>query len=144
MITSDLNQLELLEFTAREDSRQHCRVNFPLLGTLGTQNTAAVYFELEPGHNVGRHTDSAEEVLVILEGEAEASIGEETARVSKGTLAVVPEMVPHDVKNIGTTTLKVLGIFGGANHIVATFDQGWLPEGERVVSTAAVAAQQEA
>ncbi len=138
MITANLNQLELLEFTAKEDPKQHCKVTFPVLGTHGSQKIASVYFELEPGDNVGRHTDSAEELLLIMEGEVEASIGDEIAIMSAGSLAVVPTMVPHDVKNIGTTTVRVLGVFGGENHIIATFDKGWLPEGEKVVSTAAV------
>ncbi len=138
MITANLHQLQLAAFTAKEDAKQCCRVTFPLLGAHGTDNSATVYFELEPGNRVGRHTDSAEEILLILEGEVEASIGEEIANASAGTLLVVPKLTPHDVRNIGDTKAKVLGFFGGANHIVATFDHGWLPEGEKVVSTAAV------
>jgi len=141
MITADLNNLDLFEFTAQEDPKQHCKVTFPLLGAHGTKDTATVYFELEPGDSVGRHTDSAEELLLIMEGQVEAFVGEERVEAHAGHLLVVPKMVPHDVKNIGDTRAKVLGFFGGANHIVATFDQGWLPEGENVVSTAAVTQQ---
>jgi len=138
MLTVDLNQLDLNEFTAQNDARQRCKVTFPLLGVHGSQDTAAVYFELAPGDHLGRHTDSAEEVLVILAGEVEASVGEETAPLRSGQIAVVPKMLPHDVRNVGSTPAKVLGVFGGANHIVASFEQGWQPDGNQVVDTAAM------
>ncbi|MDX1420181.1 MAG: cupin domain-containing protein [Rubricoccaceae bacterium] len=139
MITANLDTLDLMDMTAADDPDQACRVTFPLLGTHGTEATAAVYFELEPGKNVGRHTDSAEEVLVVLQGEVRASVGDETVEVGAGSLLVVPTMAPHDVTNIGDETAKVLGVFGGANHIVATFDHGWGPDRMDVVGTRALA-----
>lgn len=138
MLTANLNDLDLMEMAAADDPNQQCRVTFPLLGTHGTEETATVYFELAPGKNVGRHTDSAEEVLVILQGDVRASIGEETVEAGAGSLLVVPTMVPHDVTNIGGETAKVLGVFGGANHIVASFDHGWGPERMAVVGTRAM------
>ncbi len=135
MLTANLNELDLMDMTAQDDPGQQCRVTFPLLGTHGTKETATVYFELDPGKNVGRHTDSAEEVLVILQGDVRASIGEETVETGAGSLLIVPTMVPHDVTNIGDETAKVLGVFGGANHIVAIFDHGWGPERLDVVGT---------
>lgn len=95
-----------------------------------------VYFEIEPGDHLGRHTDSAEELLLILEGEMEVTIGDEKSAASKGTIALVPPMVPHDLRNIGTSKAKVLGFFGGANNIVATFDEVWLPTNSNTVNTA--------
>jgi hypothetical protein len=47
-------------------------------------------------------------------------------------------MVPHDVTNVGDGTARVLGVFGGANHIVATFDHGWGPDRMAVVGTKAM------
>lgn len=142
MTTVNLNALELAEFTGKFDSQQHCRSTFPMLGAHGTQHSATVYFELEPGKKLGRHTDSAEELLLILEGTVEVSIGDEKGILNKGELALVPVMVPHNLHNIGTSKAKVLGFFGGANHIVATFDQTWLPLDSNSVNTAQVFAQQ--
>ena len=136
MITANLNELELNEFQAKNDERQHCKATFPLIGAHGTEQSATVYFELEPGDNLGRHTDSAEELLLILDGEVEVTVGDETGRLSKNEVAVVPVMVPHDLKNIGTEKARVLGFFGGANNIVATFDNVWLPAESNVVDTA--------
>lgn len=138
MTTVNLNQLELTEFTGKDNPKQHCRATFPMLGAHGTQSSATVYFELEPGDELGRHTDSAEELLLILDGEVEVSVGEEKGKASQGTIALVPKMVPHDLRNIGSKTARILGFFGGANNIIATFDEVWLPTHSNMVDTAQV------
>lgn len=137
MITANLHHLELHETWTENDPTQHCRSTFPLVGALGSENSALVYFELAPGDHLGRHTDSAEEVLLILAGAVEVSVGEETGRLSQGEIALVPTMVPHDLRNVGDETAKVLGFFGSPN-IVATFDEVWLPDNTRVIDTAAM------
>src|SRR5690606_21873928 len=136
MKTVNLNQLELNEFVGKHNLRQHCKATFPLVGAHGSRDLATVYFEIAPGDNLGAHTDSAEELLVILEGEAEIVVDREARQVTEGAIALVPKMVPHDVVNTGSTTLKVLGVFGGANNIIATFEQEWLPTHSNVVDTA--------
>lgn len=136
MTTVDLNQIELNEFIGKEDRNQHCKATFPLIGAHGSRDLATVYFELEPGDSLGRHTDSAEELLVVLEGELMAGIGGNYAPLKKDSLALVPKMVPHNLRNTGSTTARVLGVFGGANNIVATFDKAMLPTNSNVVDTA--------
>lgn len=138
MITANLNTIDLFENRGKYTPSQHCRSNFPLLGAMGTETSCAVYFELAPGDHLGQHTDSAEEVLLILAGSVEVSVGEEKGQLSQGELAVVPIMVPHNLRNVGQETAKVLGFFGSPN-IVATFDEEWLPADSRVVDTAAMA-----
>lgn len=138
MTTVNLNTLDLNEFTAADDPKQQCRATFPMLGAHGTAHSATVYFELEPGCNLGMHTDSAEELLLVLDGDVDITIGRERAAATAGTIALVPEMVPHDIRNIGSTRARVLGFFGGANNIVATFDSMWLPAGSHVVDTAQI------
>ncbi|NBC83712.1 MAG: cupin domain-containing protein [Bacteroidetes bacterium] len=136
MTTASLNNIELNELTAVNDAKQHCKATFPLIGAHGSKQLATVYFEIEPGDNLGSHTDSAEELLVILDGHLEATIGQEKGEVRKGEIVLVPEMVPHDFKNIGSTKARILGVFGGVNNIVATFDKDWLPLHTNVVDTA--------
>ncbi|MEZ4811176.1 MAG: cupin domain-containing protein [Allomuricauda sp.] len=135
MTTVNVNEIELNEFIGKEDKKQHCKATFPLVGVHGSKQLATVYFELEPGDNLGRHTDSAEELLIILEGTVEAAVGKEAIEAKAGGLVLVPEMVPHDLKNTGTITAKVLGVFGGANNIVATFDKAMLPTESNIVDT---------
>ena len=135
MLTVDLKQHDLNEFFGKEDRSQHIKATFPLLGAHGSKDLATVYFEIQPGDHLGRHTDSAEELLFIIEGDVEIEIGGEKAKAGQKCIALVPEMVPHDVFNIGNTPAKVMGFFGGANHIVATFEQELIPIETKVVDT---------
>ena len=134
MIGVQISELELMEAWYEEDPTMRVRVNFPFFVGNETMSTAAVYFELEPGYRLGSHTDSAEEILLILEGEAEVSLGDEQGRLSAGEVALVPAMVPHGLRNLGDETVRVLGFFS-SNVVVSTFDQPMMPFGQRVVGT---------
>ncbi|MAT98026.1 MAG: cupin [Anaerolineaceae bacterium] len=140
MITVDLNNLDLTEFSGKEKAGLHCLATFPLFGAHGSENSATVYFELEPGDALGWHTDSVEELLLILKGDVEVSVGEETGKLKEGQIALVPTMVRHNLRNIGSEKARVLGFFGSANF-VATFDEVWLPTNSNMVDTAAMVAQ---
>jgi quercetin dioxygenase-like cupin family protein len=142
MISAKIGELELLEGSYENDPTMRVKVNFPFYVGTGTKNSAVVYFELEPGHRLGTHTDSAEEILLILEGEAEATVGDEQGLVSAGDMAVVPAMVPHALRNAGDETVRVVGFFS-SNVIVSTFDQPMMPFGQRVVGTPPVLAEDE-
>ncbi len=135
----NLKTVELTEFIGKDDPRQHCLSTFPLFGAHGTKSTATVYFELEPGDSLGRHTDSAEELLLVLEGNLKAEIGNDAGNLSKGEIALIPKMVPHNLTNTGEQRARVLGIFGGANHIVATFEKAWSPTNSNIVDTSQLA-----
>jgi quercetin dioxygenase-like cupin family protein len=142
MISAKIDELELMEVSYEDDPSMRVNVNFPFYVGTGTKNTAIVYFELEPGYRLGSHTDSAEEILLILEGEAEATVGDEQGRVSAGDMAVVPAMVPHALRNVGDETVRVAGFFS-SNVVVSTFDRPLIPFGERVVGTPPVLAEDE-
>ncbi|HZG63410.1 MAG TPA: cupin domain-containing protein [Rubrobacteraceae bacterium] len=134
MVGARIDELELLEVWYEEDPTMRVRVNFPFFVGNGTMSTAVVYFELDPGHRLGTHTDSAEEILLILEGEAEISLGDEQGRFSAGEMALVPAMVPHGLRNVGDETVRVVGFFS-SNVVMSTFDQPMMPFGQRVVGT---------
>jgi quercetin dioxygenase-like cupin family protein len=118
----------------RADETNVVRAAWPLSRETGSRSTAAVYFELDPGMRLGAHTDSAEEVLVVLAGEVEVVVGDERRRVGAGGLAVVPAEVPHDVIGAGPGTARVAGVFS-ASTIVSVFDDEWVPYGTRVLGT---------
>jgi quercetin dioxygenase-like cupin family protein len=131
MLTLNLNELDLMEEVSDLDPRDSLRYAFPLSSAEGTAATAAVYFELEPGRRLSRHTDSAEEVLLVLEGTAEASVGAERATVGAGGMVVVPAMQPHEVTNAGDGRLRVVGFFASST-VVSTFDAPATEGGEQV------------
>ena len=142
MIAEKIEDLELLEVWYENDPTMRLKVNFPFFLGTGTKNTAVVYFEIEPGYRLGTHTDSAEEILLILEGEAEVYLEEEQGRLSAGEMALVPAMVPHGMRNVGEERVRVVGFFS-SNVIVSTFDQPMMPFGQRVVGTPPVLAEDE-
>ena len=134
MIAERIEELELVEVWYENDPTMRLKVNFPFFLGTGTKSTAVVYFEIEPRHRLGTHTDSAEEILLILQGEAEVSLGDERGRLSAGEMALVPAMVPHALRNVGDETVRVAGFFS-SNVVVSTCDQPMMPFDQRVVGS---------
>jgi quercetin dioxygenase-like cupin family protein len=134
MHTVQTRQLELLPAHHRDDPSNVVRAAWPVHRGTGSHSSAAVYFELERDMRLGRHTDSAEEVLVVLAGEVDVIVGDERRRLPAGGVAVVPAEVPHDVVGAGDDTARVTGVFPSST-IVSVFDDEWLPYGTRVLGT---------
>lgn len=135
MIAVDLHKLELQEEWNEQDSRERLRSAFALYRGVGSEHSTVVYFELEPGGAVSTHTDSAEEVVLILEGTVQVTLGDEQGELSAGELALVPAMVPHSVRNLGRETARAVGFFTSA-RVISTFEQPLMPSGLRVFDTA--------
>jgi quercetin dioxygenase-like cupin family protein len=125
VITVDLDVFELAP------ARPGLRVGFPLHSATGTATTSSVLFELDPGAELPMHTDSAEELLVVLNGTAEARVGDEVARMATHEVALVPPMAPHQLRNIGDDVLRVFGTFSSST-VVSTFERPFEPDGPRV------------
>ncbi len=131
MIPAKPNELELLKFWQESDPLAGIRINFPVDAQTGAASSAAVYFEVEPAQHIGTHTHSAEEILFVLAGEGEASVGDETGRLAAGEAAVVPALAAHDIRNTGDGPLRVLGFFSSST-VVATFDHPPVEGGPQV------------
>lgn len=134
MITSNLNSLHLLECWFENDSTTRQKTAFPLYKSTGTKNLSVVYFEIEPGNSLGTHTDSAEEIILVLEGKAEATVNDEKGQLSKGEMALIPTNVPHNVRNIGSEMLKVVGFFSSPT-VQSTFMETLMPVNQKTVGT---------
>jgi quercetin dioxygenase-like cupin family protein len=134
MLAVQLADRDLVEVSSETDDTRRLRFDFPISSIAGAASTAVVYFELEPGEHTGMHTDSAEEIVLILSGRAEAIVGDERGELSVGGLGLVPALVPHDVRNIGEETLRVAGFFSSGT-VVSVFDDPMMPAGKRVVGT---------
>ena len=139
MLTARTTELELAQGWFDSDP-EHARVQvaFPINKWAGSRDSAVVYFEVEPGDRLPRHTDSAEEILYFVAGEAEAEVGDERGRVGAGDLAVIPAMVPHGLVNVGTETVRVVGFFS-ESEIISSFDEPVQPFGIAVLNQGAPA-----
>jgi quercetin dioxygenase-like cupin family protein len=126
MIAFDLDNFELVP------TAPGLRVSFPIHSATGSASTATVLFELDPGAELAMHQDSAEELLIIVQGTAEARVGDEVGRLETHQVGLVPPMVPHGLRNIGDDVLRVLGTFS-ASTVVSTFEQPFEEGGPDVV-----------
>ena len=131
MLTFNTHTEELIDVASEIEPDRRVRVGFPTHSARGAASSATVLFQLEPGARLGRHTDSAEELLLVLEGAGEASVGDETGRLAAGEAALVPAMLPHDIRNAGDGPLRVLGFFSSST-VVATFDHPPVEGGPQV------------
>ena len=126
MYTFDLDDYELIP------TAPGLRVSFPLHSATGTASTATVLFELDPGAELFTHQDSAEELLIVVQGTAEARVGDEIGRLEAHQVALVPPMAPHGLRNVGDDVLRVLGTFS-ASTVVSTFERPFQEDGPQVV-----------
>jgi quercetin dioxygenase-like cupin family protein len=136
VLALQVDQLALKDYSCEADPTLRGRLTLPMHTGNGAASCAVIYFEHEPGEHHGRHTDSAEEVVLVLEGEAEVTAGDEEMRLTAGALALVPATVPHDIRNVGQSTLRVVGFFSSA-AVISHFDEILLPFGESMLTLGA-------
>jgi quercetin dioxygenase-like cupin family protein len=125
MLTFDFDHLELPE------RGPGLRATFPISSAQGTADLAVVVMEIEPGGMLLEHTDSAEELLFVVEGEVEASVGDEIGTLAAGQAAVVPALAAHGLRNLSDRRARLLGVFASSTN-VAVFTDPIGPNGEQV------------
>ena len=86
--------------------------------------------EVAPGCKLPRHTDSAEETIAVVAGSASVTVGDQTATVPAGGVALVPQNEPHEVRNAGDEPLRFIALYA-ANDVVTTYERPVQPGGER-------------
>jgi mannose-6-phosphate isomerase-like protein (cupin superfamily) len=96
----------------------------------GSRASGSSIIEVPARCRLPRHTDSAEETIVVLAGMAEVEVGTEHAEVLSGGLTVVPEDVPHQVRNTGDGTLRFVAAYA-APDVVTRYEHEVQPDGSR-------------
>ena len=72
---------------------------------------SVVEFIAEPGKGVDVHTHANEEELVyLLHGQIEVSLGGQKMTVNEGACALLPRGIPHGFINTGKTTVRLLAV----------------------------------
>ena len=69
---------------------------------------------IAPGAGAPTHSHPVEEVLTVLEGEAEMWLDEARAIVSAGQSLIVPAHQSHGFRNSGTVTLHIHAVLASA------------------------------
>ena len=86
----------------------------------------------EIGHSAPTHLHAVEEVLHVLDGQAEVWIGESRATLSSGQLVIVPAGRRHGFSNTGTSVLHIHStlaspVFEAAYDDKRETPRRWLP-----------------
>ena len=126
--------LELRDAWLDSDPSARWRLNVALSELTGTESCSLIYLELDPGCRLPRHTDSAEEIVLVLSGSVIARVAERELEVGAGGVVVIPEQAPHEIRNSGPAVLRAVGFFATASP-VATFDEPVRPGGTRIRGT---------
>ncbi len=87
----------------------------------------------DPGHGAPTHLHAVEEVLHVLEGEADVWVGETHETLKPGQLMMVPAGVKHGFSNCGTGILHIQStlaapVFEAAYDDKRETPRRWLPE----------------
>ena len=80
-----------------------------------------IFVDAEPGRGPGLHTHQYDEVLIIQEGRATATVGDETVEVGAGDIVLIPAGEPHAFTNTGESNLRQIDI-----HASPRFSTEWL------------------
>jgi mannose-6-phosphate isomerase-like protein (cupin superfamily) len=97
---------------------------------VGAQASGSSILEVDAGRMLPRHTDSAEELIVIVSGAARVIVGDETATAGAGAVTLVPAGVPHEVHNAGDGPLRFWAVYA-APEVTTTYEEPVQPDGGR-------------
>jgi mannose-6-phosphate isomerase-like protein (cupin superfamily) len=87
----------------------------------------------EPGHGAPTHLHAVEEVLHVLDGQADVWIDDQHATLTGGQLTIVPAGRKHGFSNTGSGTLHIAStlaapVFEAAYDDKRETPRRWLPE----------------
>jgi quercetin dioxygenase-like cupin family protein len=94
----------------------------------GARASGASVLEVDSGHALARHTDSAEEVIVVVGGTAEVVVDNDSSEVAAGGVALVPANAPHEVRNAGDGVLRFVAVYAAA-EVITTYEHPVQPDG---------------
>ncbi len=126
-----LDETQLVECWSKGDPTARMRCSDDLIFSEKAASLALVHIVLEPGGSVPPHTDSAEELVLMMEGTVEAQVGDESGTLEAGGMVLIPAMALHSIRNVGDGTARMLGFFSGA-EVTSTFVDFLLPFEMRV------------
>jgi quercetin dioxygenase-like cupin family protein len=64
--------------------------------------------KLEPGATTGRRERGSEQVLMVVDGDARAYLDGKETELSQGSSVLIPALVPHEIENVGDSTLRLI------------------------------------
>ena len=78
-----------------------------------------------PGQkNPRHHHPNSDEVLLLLEGELEHSLGDEMYRLTPGVAIHIPQGIEHDARNVGAITARMVVAYPTSDRRVVMGEEG--------------------
>jgi quercetin dioxygenase-like cupin family protein len=133
-VATRVDAIEMVDTWYEDDPGVRVRFGPAFDAATGASASSTMLLEVPTGHRTPWHTHSAEEVVYVLEGTAEAGIGERRVRLEAGGLALIPSGEPHGLENVGEGPLRFLGFFASA-AMVHVFDAPLQPFGTQFFAT---------
>lgn len=101
--------------------------------TNGRVDSLAIIREvIAVGDRIPLHTHDVDEVITILDGVADARLGEESRRIGRDAVVFIPAGTPHGTANAGATPVEILAAFPATSIEIAMLERNPAPgtEGE--------------
>ena len=77
-----------------------------------TARTQTAVMTVPPGRDAGpEETHGADQIVYVIEGDAEVRAGQERCLAGPGTLVTIPAGTPHHVRSVGTVPLFLLTVY---------------------------------
>ena len=107
---------------------------FATFGGNNAIQSSTIVYEIEPGGQLGWHTDATEETQYIIAGKGELQTEDGSYPVGPGSVFVLPTNVRHNLANVGSDRLRAVAFFAAA-MFTQRFDNVMLPPMSHVLGT---------
>jgi quercetin dioxygenase-like cupin family protein len=88
-------------------------------------NVTFGYVEIAPGRKNPKHYHpNSDEVLFLIEGELDHSIGDEVFHLTTGMAIFIPKNAVHDASNSGTKTARMVVAYDTGDRQAVMLEQG--------------------
>jgi mannose-6-phosphate isomerase-like protein (cupin superfamily) len=87
----------------------------------GGAHVCLIFVDIEPGEGPRLHRHAYEEIFIVLEGQANFTVGPDTVEAHLGQVLIVQPGVPHKFVNSGSGRLRQIDI-----HANDRFVTEWL------------------
>jgi quercetin dioxygenase-like cupin family protein len=127
-------KLERIQVRASDNPAVRWDAAFAVYGGHGPGQSSTIVYEIEPGGELGWHTDATEETQYIIAGKGELQTEQGNHAVGPGSVFVLPTNLRHNLANRGTDKLRAVAFFAAA-MFTQNFDNLMLPPKSHVLGT---------
>ncbi len=81
-----------------------------------TNNSQLVLMNIQPGDDIGEEVHELDQFIRVESGEAQVLLNDDVHELPAEHAVVIPSGVKHNVRNTGTTELKIYSIYTPPEH----------------------------